>query len=253
MSAKDVNNSNCEWRKGYEKGWYSTQCNNYTDVTSVSLKHLSNKDKDSLCCPFCKKPINFIDVTDSSKETLKHISNVQNNINYIVSELHQRGGIHDRSKLEEPEKSIFDEFTPKLKDSTYGSDEYKQFLKEMQVALDHHYHVNSHHPEHVDEYICKDCGFSRNYYDFKNQNSDSCQDCGSENLKRIKNFSNMNLIDIIEMLCDWEAATKRHKDGCIYKSIEHNQQRFGYSDEIKQILINTIHFLYRLKILREKK
>ena len=53
----------------------------------------------------------------------------------------------------------------------------------------------------------------------------------------------MTLIDIIEMLCDWKAATLRHKDGAIRRSIEQNQKRFGYGDELKQIFINTIDVL----------
>ena len=56
----------------------------------------------------------------------------------------------DNSKLESPEKELFDEYTPKLKDCTYGSDEYKEFLKGLKVALDHHYANNSHHPEHYE-------------------------------------------------------------------------------------------------------
>ena len=31
----------------------------------------------------------------------------------------------------------------------------------------------------------------------------------------------------------------RHNDGDIMKSIEINQERFGYSDDLKQLLINT--------------
>ena len=54
----------------------------------------------------------------------------------------------------------------------------------------------------------------------------------------------MNLIDVIEMLCDWKAATMRHADGDIKKSIEINQKRFGYSDELKAILLNTIEFMH---------
>ena len=53
----------------------------------------------------------------------------------------------------------------------------------------------------------------------------------------------MNLVDLIEMICDWKAASERHADGDIYKSIEINQKRFGYSDELKQILKNTIEIL----------
>ena len=53
----------------------------------------------------------------------------------------------------------------------------------------------------------------------------------------------MNLVDILEMVCDWLSACKRHADGDIYKSIEHNQKRFGYSDDIKKILLNTVEML----------
>jgi len=49
----------------------------------------------------------------------------------------------------------------------------------------------------------------------------------------------MDLLDLVEMLCDWKAATERHKDGDLLRSIEQNQKRFLYSDELKQILINT--------------
>ena len=54
----------------------------------------------------------------------------------------------------------------------------------------------------------------------------------------------MNLVDLIEMLCDWKAATMRHNDGDIMKSIEINQERFGYGDEIKQIMINTVKYYF---------
>ena len=50
----------------------------------------------------------------------------------------------------------------------------------------------------------------------------------------------MSLCDLIEMLCNWEAAIMRHADGDIMRSIEINQKRFGYSDELKQIFVNTI-------------
>jgi len=148
---------------------------------------------------------------DSRGETIKHIRTVQNNIGSVVHKLLSRAIYHDRSKLESPEREIFDEFTPKLKVSTYGSDEYKEFLKEMKVGLDHHYAFNRHHPEHFEGGI-----------------------------------SSMSLIDIVEMLCDWEAATHRHEDGDIRRSIEMNQERFGYSDDLKQILLNTVNILEAL-------
>jgi len=145
---------------------------------------------------------------DSTTDTLKHIMVVSSLVNQIIHRLIIRAEDHDNSKLYPPEKEIFDEYTPKLKETTYGSDEYKQYLSEMQVALFHHYKTNTHHPEH-----------------FKNGVND------------------MNLIDIVEMLCDWKAATLRHDDGDIYKSIEINTKRFGLSEQLAQILKNTLTFL----------
>jgi len=145
---------------------------------------------------------------DSLNDTLRHRGNVIIFLAKIAGYLQARGEKHDLSKMEEPEKPIFDEYTPKLKNCTYGSDEYKEYLKEMGVALKHHYENNRHHPEY-----------------FKN------------------GITDMNLIDIVEMFCDWKAATLRHNDGDILKSIEINQNRFGYSDELKQIFINTIDLI----------
>lgn len=145
----------------------------------------------------------------SKPDTLAHKKNVSNKMKILIDDMILRSVSHDDSKLVSPEKEIFDEFTPKLKDSTYMSDEYKGFLKEMQVALDHHYSENRHHPEH-----------------FKN------------------GIHDMNLVDILEMLADWKAASERHENGDILKSIELNKDRFGYSDDLKQLLINTVKYYF---------
>ena len=142
---------------------------------------------------------------NSAADTELHISTVQENISKIVSILESRKAEHDKSKLEEPEKSMFDEFTPKLRSSTYGSDEYKSFLQEMGVALKHHYENNSHHPEHYENGI-----------------------------------NGMSLLDLIEMLADWKAATQRHADGNILDSLRINKERFGLSDQLAEIFNNTI-------------
>ena len=142
---------------------------------------------------------------DSHDDTVKHISKVGDNIKSVIEKLHDRTIHHDASKLVEPEKSTFDKYTPLLKDSTYGSDEYKSFLIGMGVALKHHYENNRHHPEH-----------------FQN------------------GINGMTLIDMIEMLCDWIAASERHANGDVYKSIDLNKERFGYSDEMATIFKNTV-------------
>jgi len=157
------------------------------------------------------------------EETRKHIDTVRNLLDKVKLELMDRALVHDQSKLHSPEREIFEIYTEKLKGCTYGSDEYKQFLKEMKPALDHHYANNRHHPEHFTLQVADDF----EYHEKGKKNLIYC----------------MNLIDIIEMICDWLAATKRHADGDIMKSIEINQKRFGYGDELKQILINTVQAL----------
>jgi hypothetical protein len=50
----------------------------------------------------------------------------------------------------------------------------------------------------------------------------------------------MSLLDLMEMLADWRAATERHDDGDIMKSLEINAKRFGIPEPIRRILENTI-------------
>lgn len=142
------------------------------------------------------------------KEIKKHISRVRYFISTIEAALIERKKRHDKSKFSPEELDIFVEFTPKLKGSTYGSEKYKGFLEGLKPALDHHYAMNRHHPEHHE-----------------------------------KGIGGMNLIDLMEALADWKSATERHDDGDIRKSLLINQKRFGYSDELYQILLNTVNYL----------
>lgn len=158
---------------------------------------------------------------DSSIDTFKHKEKVKEYTKMCSRNIQYRGIVHDNSKLEVPEKEIFDEYTPKLKNTTYGSEEYKKYQQEMNKALEHHYDYNDHHPEY----------FDRRY---KNR---------SDGSPFYKGLSGMNLMQLVEMICDWYAASQRHEDGDIYKSIEINQERFGYSDELKSIFIRTIEWI----------
>lgn len=146
---------------------------------------------------------------DSREDTERHIECVGHYISKCITELEYRAEMHDYDKIhDEKEKAMFDEYTPKLKHCTYGSEEYKTYLAGLKPALDIHYKNNRHHPEH-----------------FK------------------KGIQEMNLIDILEMICDWKASSERHEDGDIYRSIEINQFRFSMSYELAQILKNTADFL----------
>ena len=56
-------------------------------------------------------------------------------------------------------------------------------------------------------------------------------------------INDMNLIDVVEMLCDWKAASARHNDGNLRKSIEINAKRFGIDSQLVRILENTADLL----------
>lgn len=145
---------------------------------------------------------------DSRVDTYKHIKDVGERLGEVIENILHRCKMHDTSKLSGIEKEAFDRVTPILKGLTYGSDEYRASLREIKPALEHHYKNNSHHPE---------------YYE--------------------NGIRGMSLLDLIEMLCDWSAAVMRHADGDLMKSVEMSQKRFGYSDELKDILYNTIREL----------
>lgn len=165
-------------------------------------------------------------------ETLDHIRQVQKYLHLVAANLLERARVHDASKLIEPEASVFEEFTGKLKGSTYGSDEYKGFLAGMKPALDHHYAFNRHHPEHFGLHVCQQCG--------TDDRVEACT-CGGP---RRADMSRMTLLDLIEMFVDWKAATERHENGDLSKSITLNKARFGYGDELESIFRRTADELF---------
>ncbi len=138
--------------------------------------------------------------------TMRHIERVRDLLNAMVINLLDRGRLHDQSKLVPPEVSAFTAHTNALAGLTYGSPEYNEQLKKVDLApaLSHHYANNRHHPQH-----------------WKN------------------GIDDMDLLDLLEMLCDWKAASERHNDGNIKKSIEHNADRFHMAPQLTRIFENT--------------
>ncbi|WP_260845846.1 DUF5662 family protein [Paenibacillus sp. Y412MC10] len=141
---------------------------------------------------------------DYLRDTRAHIANVQQYMQVFAEILINRSLIHDISKLAEPEKSILHQNTVEYKRLKIDSPEYEAHLKKVKVALDHHYEMNSHHPQHYK-----------------------------------KGVAGMDLLDIVEMFCDWMVACREHGNGNMVHSILENKKRFNYTDELTQILINT--------------
>ena len=145
---------------------------------------------------------------DVMRDTVKHVQRVGLLLMDVTSRLQYRAIMHDASKFSEEEWASFVAATPKLASMTYGSDEYRKTLKTIQPAIKIHYSRNSHHPEHY-----------------------------------ANGIADMTLLDLMEMLCDWKAASERHNDGDLRHSIEHNAERFGYDHNMKRLLYLTAEYL----------
>jgi hypothetical protein len=156
---------------------------------------------------------------DSRPETRQHINRVQHFLNLALANLRRRKWNHDASKLVSPELEAFDIATPKLAELEYGSEEYRQSLRDLGPALQHHFAENDHHPEHWPNGV-----------------------------------QDMSLLSLLEMLCDWRAASERVKQRTddpekvqtFEAGLAYNQERFGYSDELAGILLNTARELEML-------
>ena len=116
-----------------------------------------------------------------------------------------RALIHDVSKFSRAEAPTFASATPRLKDLTYGSAAYMENLERLDGALEHHYRHNSHHPEHYQDGV-----------------------------------RGMDLLDVVEMLCDWRAAVKMYPDGDIKASIEYSGARFGLEGVMTRVLQHSV-------------
>lgn len=135
-----------------------------------------------------------------------HISNVKSKISKVINELKYRSHHHDDSKLVDPEYSAYKKFTPLLNDVEYQSDEYKKICntKVFADACDHHCKSNRHHPEY-----------------YKN------------------GIDGMDLVDLIEMISDWKAASERYQNASWSDGFKINCERFNVSPQLESILWNT--------------
>lgn len=121
-----------------------------------------------------------------------------------------RAQVHDLSKYGPYEAKRFARVLPRLRETTYGTDAYRELLDELKPALDHHYARNSHHPEHWEDRV-----------------------------KGRSGVEGMDLYDFVEMYCDWKAAIRRHNDGDLRESIRSNADRFNLDRQVVFLLAST--------------
>lgn len=198
---------------------------------------------------------------DSRPDTEAHIARVRELLDDCACRFNERGVVHDRSKLEEPEKSAFDRLKAlSLSGMAYGSEEYRACLRAEKPAIEHHYKANSHHPEY---YPKRDGGMlavmlretarvQKEQAGLAALHTDEA--AAAAELVKTADFisatadhlesevNGMSLFDVLEMLMDWKAATERMKNGGdIHASLVHNTGRFKLSPQLVNIMQNTIN------------
>lgn len=151
-------------------------------------------------------------IIDHFDATRKHVQRVQHYMAAFAAELIRRSFVHDESKYSPDEAEHFARVLPRLRASTYGSDEYRAALREIRPAIEHHNAANSHHPEHYTTGV-----------------------------------DGMNLLDLVEMFCDWKAAGERHDNGDMRESIAKNTERFLLSKQLVNLMSNTVSWIEERK------
>ena len=139
-----------------------------------------------------------------TRDTILHKKQVSDIGQLFINELKNRLDHHDDSKLRGDEQKLFESVLEDADACDYGSKEYSDLKSKLKPALILHYGCNRHHPEHF-----------------------------------IDGLAGMNLIDLLEMFIDWQAATERHKDDDIHESIEINAKRYDIPDALVAIFHNT--------------
>ena len=145
----------------------------------------------------------------ANEVTIAHITRVGELLGDVRLLLANRAIRHDQSKFEPIEAGPLQEMQEMIErdgHAPYGSEEYKRRTAILAPMLQHHYARNPHHPEH-----------------FQN------------------GIAGMSLIDVVEMLCDWKAASERGQESAI--NLSYSIQKYQIDPMLASILVNTCDFM----------
>lgn len=139
------------------------------------------------------------------KANINHRYYVKFFITKIVEELQHRANVHDFSKYLDDESIGFIKAVPYTKIKWGSNDIPDDIAESLKDSLAIHHARNDHHPEH-----------------FQN------------------GIEDMDLIQLLELVCDWRAAMIRHENFDIEETICVGQARFKFCNTIARILENTL-------------
>lgn len=145
--------------------------------------------------------------TPTTKEYIeKHQNAVKRWLAHFSMILQSRAIKHDESKLQEPEYSLWKKMDEEPR-YPYGTKEYSSKLKRWQHLFKLHWKDkrNRHHPEHFTSPVVE-----------------------------------MDLMDMIEMLCDWLGYKEAVSYSEASKLVDNQCKRFNFPEEFKNLLLNTL-------------
>ncbi len=145
------------------------------------------------------------------KDLVDHKRRVARHMQTVANDLFHRAAVHDNSKFSPEEYEAYEEAFPNLQKYAYGSEELRAELRKIKPAIQHHFQHNRHHPEYHEHGI-----------------------------------DDMNLLDLLEMVCDWLAASERSQTD-MRKGLEINRERFHIDDQLYGIIKRTIDVLLKDK------
>ena len=137
--------------------------------------------------------------------TLKHKELIAKYMAKFSAEVTFRAAIHDDSKFRRDEFEAYAECADEFDQHPFNSQEERALREKLYPAMSLHKQRNRHHPEH-----------------FEN------------------GMTGMNLIDLLEMLCDWKSASERTPGDSIRTALPILKEKYNISPQLMNVLTNTI-------------
>ena len=136
---------------------------------------------------------------------LGHRYDVGKSLSVLIKALIDRASEHDLDKFH-PEVvdkhcEMFEDFQKTKPD--YGTPGYDEVKDRFEDIIKRHYQASRHHPEHFE-----------------------------------RGIDGMNLVDMMEMVCDWVAATPKDQD--VFDAVGLNCSKYGIDEQLMVLIVRTI-------------
>lgn len=141
---------------------------------------------------------------------VSHVRFLRAGLLKVRQELETRSVVHDLSKLSMDEFDGFSEINATAREHPHGSAKYKASMvaaKKPGGCIDRHFSRNSHHPE---------------FHEFADI---------------------MGWLDIVEMVCDWNAAAQSYGTNTLREALPRFREQHGFSREQWWLIEQVIDFL----------